>query len=393
MFSIPVVFLVGGDAPTRSMLRYLLEDDGAAVVEVAEPRALGSAPRPAALALLVLITSAPEQDVSPMLVTLRRTGFHAPTLVLTRGMSLQMRQRALALGVVDVIALPLDTRVLQTRLRRALAGATDHARRETATTRPLICAGGLTLRIAAREVSEGTRWTARLTRREALLLQALMAVPGQVVGPQELLDRVWGEDYLGAGAVLKATVRRVRQKLLQAGATRPYVRTVRERGYAFDARATPRPAWERDASGPPRVLVVDDDPATVALIRAAVEEEGYAVTHSAGVDVVALARRFRPVVVLLDINVPHNAGAELRRRLRDDPHTAGIPVIALAASRTLRLHAHEIQANDYLAKPFDADELLLCIGRWAVPPAHTLGSPAGELRQRTERLSLVVPGL
>jgi DNA-binding response OmpR family regulator len=51
-------------------------------------------------------------------------------------------------------------------------------------------------------------------------------------------------------------------------------------------------------------------------------------------------------------------------------------VIALAASRTLRLHAHEIQANDYLAKPFDADELLLCIGRWAIPPARALGSPA-----------------
>jgi CheY-like chemotaxis protein len=83
----------------------------------------------------------------------------------------------------------------------------------------------------------------------------------------------------------------------------------------------------------------------------------------------------------------------LRRRLRDDPHTTGIPVIALAASRTLRLHAHEIQANDYLAKPFDADELLLCIGRWAVPPARALGSAAGELRPRTERLSLVVPGL
>jgi DNA-binding response OmpR family regulator len=207
-----------------------------------------------------------------------------------------------------------------------------------------------------------------------------------------LLDRVWGEDYPGTGAVLKATVRRVRQKLLQAGATRPYVRTVRERGYTFDARATPRSAQERDPGGPPRVLIVDDDPATVALIRAAVEEEGYAVTHSVGVDVVALARRFRPAVVLLDINVPGNAGAVVRRRLRDDPHTAGIPVIALAASRTLRLHAHEIQANDYLAKPFDADELLLCIGRWAVPPARALSSPVAEPRQETERLLMVVPG-
>jgi CheY-like chemotaxis protein len=170
------------------------------------------------------------------------------------------------------------------------------------------------------------------------------------------------------------------------------VRTVRERGYAFDARATPRSAQERDPGGPPRVLIVDDDPATVALIRAAVEEEGYAVMHSVGVDVVALARRFRPAVVLLDINVPVSAGAELGRRLRDDPHTAGIPVIALAASRILRLHAHQIQANDYLAKPFDADELLLCIGRWAVPPARALASPAVEPRQETERLLLAVPG-
>jgi len=290
-------------------------------------------------------------------------------------MSLQVRQRALALGVVDVIALPLDTRVLQARLHRALAGVANHARRGAAASLPIIRAGGLTLRTATREVSEGTHWTARLTRREALLLQALMAVPGQALGCQELLDRVWGEDYLGAGNVPKATVRRARQKLLQAGATRPYMRTMRGRGYAFDARATLRSARERETSGPPRVLVVDDDPATVALIRAALEQEGYAVTHSAGMDVLALARRFRPVVVLLDINVRDSSGVELRRRLRDDPHTAAIPVIALAASRTLRRHAREMQATDYLAKPFDADELLLCIDKWAgsAAPQRVLG--------------------
>src|SRR2546423_14592580 len=79
MFSIPVVFLVGGDAPTRSMLRYLLEDDGAAVVEGAEPRALGPPPPPAPPPPPLPITRAPEQDLSPILVTLPRTRLHAPT--------------------------------------------------------------------------------------------------------------------------------------------------------------------------------------------------------------------------------------------------------------------------------------------------------------------------
>ena len=74
----------------------------------------------------------------------------------------------------------------------------------------------------------------------------------------------------------------------------------------------------------------------------------------------------------------NSTGVELRRQLSADPHTAAIPVIALAASRILRLRAHEIQAHDYLATPVDADELLLRIAKWAGPRPRTLGSMVGE---------------
>src|SRR5207244_5738048 len=114
--------LVGGDAPTRAMLRYLLECEGCTVAEVPGMPAMGSAPHADAVALLVVVAGEPEQNVSDILAALRRLGYHAPTVVLAQGVSLQLRQRAFALGAVDVIGLPIDTRVLLARLRSALAG-------------------------------------------------------------------------------------------------------------------------------------------------------------------------------------------------------------------------------------------------------------------------------
>jgi DNA-binding response OmpR family regulator len=69
----------------------------------------------------------------------------------------------------------------------------------------------------------GTR-TASLTRRETSVLQALMATPGHPLRRQELGERVWGQDYVGKSNVLDATVTRLSQKLLHAGASQRYVR-------------------------------------------------------------------------------------------------------------------------------------------------------------------------
>jgi CheY-like chemotaxis protein len=115
------------------------------------------------------------------------------------------------------------------------------------------------------------------------------------------------------------------------------------------------------------VLVVDDDRVIREVIALALDDAGYDVVASDGIDAAELAREAQPAVVLLDINLPVTDGVEVRRHLHTDPTTAHIPVIALSAATNLRARAAEMQANDYLAKPFDIAELLLRIEKWAGP--------------------------
>jgi CheY-like chemotaxis protein len=115
------------------------------------------------------------------------------------------------------------------------------------------------------------------------------------------------------------------------------------------------------------VLVVDDDWLIREVIALALDDAGYGVVASDGIDAPELARESQPAVVLLDINMPVMDGIEVRRHLHADPATAQIPVIALSAATNLRARAAEMEANDYLAKPFDIAELLLRIEKWAGP--------------------------
>ena len=115
------------------------------------------------------------------------------------------------------------------------------------------------------------------------------------------------------------------------------------------------------------VLVVDDDWLIREVIALALDDAGYGVVASDGIDAPELAREAQPAVVLLDINMPVMDGVEVRRHLHADPATAQIPIIALSAATNLRARAAEMAANDYLAKPFDLAELLLRIEKWAGP--------------------------
>ena len=115
------------------------------------------------------------------------------------------------------------------------------------------------------------------------------------------------------------------------------------------------------------VLVVDDNWLIREVIALALDDAGYGVVASDGIDAPELAREAQPAVVLLDINMPVMDGVEVRRHLHADPATAQIPVIALSAATNLRARAAEMEANDYLAKPFDIAELLLRIEKWAGP--------------------------
>jgi diguanylate cyclase (GGDEF)-like protein len=110
-----------------------------------------------------------------------------------------------------------------------------------------------------------------------------------------------------------------------------------------------------------RVLVAEDDPSTLALIDIALQEAGYdRVLARDGGAALEQARATRPDLVLLDVGMPVMSGDEVHRELRRDPRTRYIPVVFVTAKRTTSEVSARLRngADDYVAKPFDVDELV-----------------------------------
>lgn len=110
----------------------------------------------------------------------------------------------------------------------------------------------------------------------------------------------------------------------------------------------------------PLVLVADDDPDILDLVRYRLERSGYTVaTAGNGAEAVRLAGELSPALAVLDVMMPSLNGFEVTRRLRNDPATARIPVILLTA----RAQDADVQegfeagADDYIRKPFSPREL------------------------------------
>lgn len=113
-------------------------------------------------------------------------------------------------------------------------------------------------------------------------------------------------------------------------------------------------------SDTPLVLVADDDPDVLDLVRYRLERSGYAVATAVdGAEAVRLAGELSPALAVLDVMMPCLNGYEVTRRLRENPATAGIPVILLTA----KAQEADVQegfgagADDYIRKPFSPREL------------------------------------
>lgn len=108
------------------------------------------------------------------------------------------------------------------------------------------------------------------------------------------------------------------------------------------------------------VLVVDDEPKALMLLRNVIEPEGHRVlTASDGATALRLARDERPDAILLDVMMPETDGFEVCRQLRATPALATVPILLLTAldDRESRLHGLAAGADDFLTKPFDSVEL------------------------------------
>ena len=112
------------------------------------------------------------------------------------------------------------------------------------------------------------------------------------------------------------------------------------------------------------ILAVDDEPNILMSIEFILDMEGYEV-HTArdGDDALEAAERVRPDLILLDINMPRKDGYEVCRILRKREHMAGTKVIMLTAKGQAleKKKGLEVGADEYVTKPFSADELLSAI--------------------------------
>lgn len=110
------------------------------------------------------------------------------------------------------------------------------------------------------------------------------------------------------------------------------------------------------------ILVVDDDPEILAMLRDFLEGEGLAVrTAVNGAEALDMLDAVSPSLVLLDMRMPILDGWGFAEQLGE--RRASYPIVVMTAAESARRWADEIGANGYIAKPFDVNELLQVIER------------------------------
>jgi len=119
--------------------------------------------------------------------------------------------------------------------------------------------------------------------------------------------------------------------------------------------------FRTDDDGHHQVLVVDDDPAVVRLLKLTLRGGGFDVTGASnGAEALEEIERHRPEAVVLDIEMPVMNGREFYARLRQ--RDAKIPVVILSAYNPRRVQL-ELGAQAYLSKPFEPDDLVDAVSR------------------------------
>ena len=105
-----------------------------------------------------------------------------------------------------------------------------------------------------------------------------------------------------------------------------------------------------------KILIADDEPHIRKLLERYLDHHGYVVGLAAdGLEALELVRQQTPDLVITDVNMPNMNGLELTRRLKSEPRTAGIPIVACTAAvmDSDEERALEAGCDAFLAKPID----------------------------------------
>ena len=122
-----------------------------------------------------------------------------------------------------------------------------------------------------------------------------------------------------------------------------------------------------------KILVADDEPQILDIVARILDGAGHRVlTAIDGEEALRRVYETHPDLVLLDIRMPRKDGATVAQQMRDDPRTRQIPVVFLTGlirNSEAEQRGGRTGRNLYLAKPFDAEQLLQIVDRATRPEA------------------------
>jgi two-component system sensor histidine kinase/response regulator len=139
-----------------------------------------------------------------------------------------------------------------------------------------------------------------------------------------------------------------------------------------------------------KILIVDDVVSNVLLLKVLLKNEKFkTVTASDGLEAIQQAEKELPDLILLDVMMPHMDGFETAMHLKNNPTTAGIPIIFLTALNSTQdiVKGFQAGANDFITKPFNKEELLVRVN-------HQISLVAAKklILERTEELRKTIVG-
>ena len=221
------VLVVEDEESYRDALAYMLRKEGFDVVEAADGTEGLAAYDKGGADIVLLDLMMPGVPGTEVCRQLRQRGT-VPVIMVTARDSEIDKVVGLELGADDYVTKPFSQRELVARIRAVLRRGQD-----VELLPDVVEAHGVRMDIERHEVSVDGR-SVRLALKEFELLEMLLRNAGRVMTRGQLIDRIWGADYVGDTKTLDVHVKRLRTKI-EADPSRPeLVLTVRGLGYKFE---------------------------------------------------------------------------------------------------------------------------------------------------------------
>jgi CheY-like chemotaxis protein len=141
------------------------------------------------------------------------------------------------------------------------------------------------------------------------------------------------------------------------------------------AAAPATPPAPRNGSGRSTVMVVDDSPTIRKILGLTLERAGYTVVAEPdGESAIERLIQVVPDLILLDIAMPKLDGYDVCKRIKQDPRTAGVPVVMLSGKGAFfdKVKGHMAGATEYLTKPFETPTVLAVVKTHCPAPVETV---------------------